>query len=136
MRLWPRFPITYLTENISSVVDHFTAITEALECPVTLYNIPQFTKSEIPIQAVVELSQIPNIVAIKDGQEDWGRIQDLLFEERPNFDIIVGSEVLVGAALLLGATGGVLGIANIMPHLCLDLQFTETEKGHSCFLAS
>ena len=120
-------PYYYPTEKISSVVDHFTAIAEALECPVILYNIPQFTKSEIPIQAVVELSQISNIVAIKDSQEDWGRIQDLLFEERPDFDIIVGSEVLIGAALLLGATGGVLGIANIMPHLCLDLYRAATD---------
>ena len=63
-------PYYYPTENISSVVAHFTAIAEALECPVILYNIPQFIKSEIPIQAVVELSQIPNIVAIKDSQED------------------------------------------------------------------
>lgn len=49
---------------------HFTAIADASELPVMLYNIPGRTARRIDVDTLTRLSEHPRIVAVKDAVED------------------------------------------------------------------
>ncbi len=123
-------PCYYTTDNSRQVIEHFTAIAESVDLPVMLYNIPQTVKSIIDLDAVLFLSQVDNIAGIKESQEDWERVQQLLvhFGENDDFAVLVGSEILVCAAMLFGGNGGVLGISNVIPRIAVNL-YNAAKRG-------
>ena len=116
-------PYYYPTPGDVQVIEHFTTIAESIRLPLMLYNIPQAVKSGISLNAARSLSEIPNIIGVKDSQESWQHVQQMLvaFDGRENFRVLVGSEANVCVALLFGASGAVLGISNVIPRCCVQL---------------
>lgn len=108
--------------NGPSLRRHYEQIAEAVAVPVLLYNAPQFAGGvQIPPQTVVELSAHPNIVGIKDSSPAGpGRFMAGLSPEE-DFSVLAGSVSFFYPSLHLGATGGVLSLANIVPNRCVEL---------------
>ena len=57
---------------------HFAAINDAVQMPVVLYNVPGRTGVDMADATTARLSQLPNIVGIKDATADMGRISRAL----------------------------------------------------------
>src|SRR5579875_1509530 len=57
---------------------YFRTIADRSPLPVVLYSIPKFTKYELPIELVAELSQHPNIIGIKDSSGSIERVAQLV----------------------------------------------------------
>ena len=70
-------PSSYYARRMSSaaVLHYFRSIADRSPLPVVLYNIPAFVPSQIPVEAVAELAQHPNIIGIKDSAGDVARIR-------------------------------------------------------------
>jgi 4-hydroxy-tetrahydrodipicolinate synthase len=113
----------YFKPSPAEMVVHMRAIAEATDLPLILYNIPSTTKGFLAADTVVELSDHPKIIGVKDSSEDFNNFQKLLaaFRDRPDFRVFQGSEAQAGVSLLWGANGAVLGIANLLPELCVAL---------------
>jgi 4-hydroxy-2-oxoglutarate aldolase len=96
--------------------DHYRALADEASIPVILYQVPlRFSTLEFPTGLVAELSEHPNIVGIKDSRGDLSKLGDLLDQVRPGFQVLVGTGAKLYASLEMGAAGGILGVANIVP---------------------
>jgi 4-hydroxy-2-oxoglutarate aldolase len=108
---------------------HFTAVADASPIPVLLYNIPQNTGVAIDSPLVVELSRHPNIAGIKDSSGNLAAVSEVVPQAGRDFDFILGAGSIVLPALLMGASGAILAVANAAPALCVEL-YREFEAGH------
>lgn len=98
---------------------HFERIADAVSIPVLLYNAPQFAGGvQIPPKTVVALSQHANIVGMKDSASTGpARFLSLLDPEQ-DFHVLAGSANFLYPSLHLGATGGIVSLANAIPNPC------------------
>jgi dihydrodipicolinate synthase/N-acetylneuraminate lyase len=115
-------PPFYYPCTDDDVIAHYTAVAQASQVPVIVYNIPEANKVHIPVPLLEKLAAIPRIAGIKDSTSDFVYFQELLttFGES-HFRLIQGQETLVGASFLLGAHGAILSIGNVVPRLCVRL---------------
>ena len=99
--------------------DHYRAVADASPVPVVVYQVPlKMSTLDMPNDLIVELSEHPNIVGIKDSRGKLDLIEDLVERCTPGFQVLVGNGALLLPALQAGATGGILGVANLMPGPC------------------
>jgi 4-hydroxy-2-oxoglutarate aldolase len=96
--------------------DHYRAVADASPIPVILYQVPlRFSTVELATGLVAELSEHPNIVGVKDSRGDLALLSEYLTASRPGFQVLVGNGAKLYASLEMGAVGGILGVANLLP---------------------
>ncbi len=102
--------------------DHFRRLADEATVPVILYQVPlRFSTLEFPTGLVAELSEHPNIVGIKDSRGDLAKLGELLDQVGRGFQVLVGTGAKLYASLEMGAVGGILGVANVVPGETADL---------------
>jgi 4-hydroxy-2-oxoglutarate aldolase len=109
---------------------YYERIADSIDIPILLYNAPGFTGGmEIPLQIILELSRHPNIVGMKDSSPAGPAKLLARLEPAVDFHVLAGSANFFYPALHLGAAGGVLSLANVLPGPCCDLYslFTQGE---------
>ena len=91
--------------------------------PVMMYNIPFTTQAPIAINTIKRLLNFENLIGIKDSSVDYVFMQNLikLKQIRPDFKIFIGKSHMWTAGILSGADGGLDGISNVIPNLCVKL---------------
>ena len=103
-------------------VAHYTAIADAIQVPVLLYNYPAVTGVTFAPDAIAQLSRHPNIAGIKETTVDAGQIGAYVdASQGQDFAVLAGSAPALYAALCLGARGAILAAACIVPKLCVQL---------------
>ena len=110
-------PPFYYDYSQEEIFRHFKAITEAVDLPVIIYDIPSKTQNMVELSTLKNLSQEENVVGLKDTTGDMNRFQILVkeFEGRSDFSIAQGTEEYFYHSLLSGAEGLVSGMANLWP---------------------
>jgi 4-hydroxy-tetrahydrodipicolinate synthase len=101
----------------------FRDIAQAAEKPVLIYNNPYLTKFDFEIASLVELAHEPNIVGLKETNQDCNRWTKLFEEFRAadDFSILLGTELLIPQGLMMGADGAIGGAHNIAPRFGVEL---------------
>lgn len=91
--------------------------------PFLLYNNPYLTKCDLDISSIVELAGEPNIVGLKETNQDCNRWTNLFEEFRgvDDFSIMLGTELLIPQGLMMGADGVIGGAHNIAPRFGAEL---------------
>ena len=100
---------------------HFEAVADASPVPVLLYNMPANTGLNTPVSTVAELADHPNIAGIKDSAGDIGQLAAIIRSTPDDFVVMVGNTGAFLPGLLLGATGGILALANVAPRQTVAL---------------
>lgn len=100
---------------------HFLQLADRSPLPIILYNMPACTGIDLGAETVVELAQHPNIIGIKDSGGNVAKLGDIIRATRPGFNVLAGSAGFLYPALVLGAVGGVVALANIAPEQCCRL---------------
>jgi 4-hydroxy-2-oxoglutarate aldolase len=100
---------------------HYLALADASTIPLLLYQVPRFTGLELPVDTIIELAQHPNIVGIKDSAGNLGRLGEMIRRAPSGFSVLAGSGSFFYPALTLGAAGGVLAVANLLPEECCQI---------------
>lgn len=95
------------------LVKHFSAIADAVNIPVVLYNVPSRTGVSISIDAYKELAKHPNIVATKEASGNMDLMMQIA--AYTDLDIYSGNDDEALCALALGAKGVISVTANCMP---------------------
>lgn len=113
----------YFPAGQEELGDYFERLAEDLPLPLVLYNMPGFTKTSISIETVCQLAQNPKIIGVKDSSCDMIHFHRLLQTrpEREDWSLLMGPEELTAEAVLMGASGGVCGGANVAPKLFVEL---------------
>jgi 4-hydroxy-tetrahydrodipicolinate synthase len=116
-------PFYYMPFNNDDILAFYEKIAEHAGIPVFIYNIPSTTKVMIPAEVVATLADVPNIAGIKDSSGNWIQALELLdrLADRDDFAVFLGSHLLAGPAILFGACGGVMSLANLDPATSVHL---------------
>uniref|UniRef100_A0A673IG64 4-hydroxy-2-oxoglutarate aldolase, mitochondrial n=1 Tax=Sinocyclocheilus rhinocerous TaxID=307959 RepID=A0A673IG64_9TELE len=105
-----------------ALINHYTKVADSSSVPVVLYSVPANTGLELPVDAIIQLSQHPNIVGLKDSGGDITRIALLVQKTRSqDFQVLAGSAGFLVAAYAVGAVGGVCALANVLGQQVCDL---------------
>lgn len=94
---------------------HFAAVAKAVDLPQILYNIPGRTSINMLPATVSRLSEIPNIVGIKEGSGSLQQVSEILQRSCPGFLMLSGDDPLTLPMIALGGKGVITVTANVAP---------------------
>ncbi|MFN3975307.1 MAG: 4-hydroxy-tetrahydrodipicolinate synthase [Dehalococcoidia bacterium] len=92
---------------------HFKAIASATHLPLILYNVPSRTSLNMTAETTLRLSQIDNIIGIKEASSDMDQIARIIDGARPGFRVWSGND---NETFYIMAMGG-YGIVSVASHL-------------------
>ncbi|MCI4624510.1 MAG: 4-hydroxy-tetrahydrodipicolinate synthase [Candidatus Magnetoovum sp. WYHC-5] len=96
---------------------HFKAVAESVDLPLVLYNVPGRTAINIEPQTVLRLSEVPNIVAIKEASGDMKQASELIRLCGDKMDVLSGDDFTTFSLMAMGGKGVISVCANILPRL-------------------
>ncbi|MBS3984823.1 MAG: dihydrodipicolinate synthase family protein [Selenomonadales bacterium] len=99
----------------------FLTVAEASPIPVLLYNMPKNTGLNLSAKLVIELSTHPNIAGLKDSSGNIVQIAEIVQNVRSGFVTLAGSASFLLASLTVGAVGGTMALANVLPFECTEI---------------
>lgn len=104
------------------LVAHYTAVAEAVDMPIVLYNIPARTGNALQPATVERLAEIDTIVGVKDSSGNFDNM--LQYIERTgtgDFAVLSGNDSLILWNLMAGGAGGIAGCANVFPKNMVEI---------------
>jgi len=100
---------------------HYVAVADACPIPVILYNFAAAFGVNLPTETIARLAEHPNIVGLKESGGDVAQVADQVSSTPEAFDVVVGAAPALYASLCVGASGGVVAVANVVPEVCVRL---------------
>lgn len=98
------------------LIEHYRTVARAVDMPVVLYNIPVRTGNALSPATVEKLSEVDNIVGVKDSSGNFDNMLQYIERTRDrNFAVLSGNDSLILWNLLAGGSGGIAGCANVFP---------------------
>ena len=110
-----------LLNNTPAQVTYFQAVADSSPLPVLIYNIPRATGLDISAEAVVRLSEHPNVIGIKESSGSMEKVMRMVAECRQGFEVLVGSAPTLYPSLSMGASGAILAFANAAPYAAITI---------------
>ena len=104
-----------------ALLRHYRTLADASPVPVLLYNFPANTGINLEPDTVARLAEHPNIRGIKDSSGNVPQAAELMRLTPKTFQVFVGSPIAFLPALVIGAAGGILAIANVAPRECCEI---------------
>ncbi len=105
----------YNRPNQEGQYQHFRAISEAVDLPILLYNIPGRTAANLEPETVLRLAELNNIVGIKESSGNMAQITELLTQAPRAFRVFGGDDALCLPTLAVGGMGLISVAANALP---------------------
>ena len=97
-------------------VAHVSAIADATDCPIILYNVPGRTGQNLPAALTLRIAEaVPSVVGTKDASGDLNQIADLLAGRPEGFAVYSGDDDLAFPTTCLGSDGLISVCANVAP---------------------
>jgi 4-hydroxy-2-oxoglutarate aldolase len=115
----------------AALVDHYQAVADASAVPVLLYNFTAVTGVTLQVDAVARLAEHPNILGIKESGGDVVRLTDVVLGTPPGFRVMAGAAPTFYASLCMGACGGILAAACVVPDLCVRIFDAHARGQHA-----
>jgi len=117
------------------LVAHYTAIADAVNIPIILYNVPSRTGVNISLDTYKILAEHKNIAAAKEASGNISAIAKLIAECGDKLDVYSGNDDQIVPIMALGGKGVISVLSNVAPklthdiaQLCLDNNCAEAAK--------
>lgn len=94
-------------------IAHYRAVAEAVDIPIMLYNVPGRTGTKILPDTIAKLSEVPNIVSVKEACGDVDQVSQIL--GLCDISVVSGDDSLTLPMISVGAEGVVSVSANVVP---------------------
>ncbi len=104
------------------VYAHYKTLTEAVQLPIFLYNVPVRTGSDMSPELIGRLSGLPNVIGIKDASADLSRVARHTALCGKDFVQISGEDPTAVGFNALGGVGCISVTANVAPQQCAAMQ--------------
>jgi 4-hydroxy-tetrahydrodipicolinate synthase len=118
----------FVPVNQSEIHDHFKAAAGSTDLPIVLYNIPARTGVMLEAGTVVSLSQIPNIVGVKDSSGNFEHMLQLIQQTDHDFSVLAGTDSFILSVLMEGGSGAIAASANIAPEKVVSI-YSDWQAG-------
>lgn len=100
---------------------HYKAIADAVPIPQILYNVPGRTACDMLPETVERLSQVSNIVGIKEASGNPERTREIVRRCGGRMDVYSGDDATALESILLGGKGDISVTANVAPKLMHEM---------------
>lgn len=124
----------YNKTNAEGLIMHFKAINDAVKTPIILYNVPSRTNMNIAPETLLKLTELNNIVAIKEASGDMSQVAKMKALCGDKIDIYSGNDDQIIPILSLGGIGVISVAANIIPKIVHDM--CDLYLNGDCFKAT
>jgi 4-hydroxy-tetrahydrodipicolinate synthase len=101
---------------------HFKAISDAVDLPVFIYNVPPRTVVDISVATLERCAKLKNIVGIKDATANVARVTQQKLACGPGFVQLSGEDATALGFNVHGGVGCISVTANVAPRLCAEFQ--------------
>jgi 4-hydroxy-tetrahydrodipicolinate synthase len=88
-----------------SLYAHFKAIADGIDGPLVLYNVPSRTIANLAADTTIRLSQVPNIIALKEATSDLAQCAAVTAGVAPGFRVYSGDDSITLPMLAVGFYG-------------------------------
>jgi 4-hydroxy-2-oxoglutarate aldolase len=99
----------------------FRTVADQSKVPVIIYHVPQNTGLNLDPNLAVQMSKHPNISGMKDSSAKITLLKEVISLVPPSFSYLLGAGNIFLPGLMLGASGGILRLADVAPDLCVKL---------------
>lgn len=116
-------PPSYFKAQMTAeaLIAHFRAVADASPVPVLLYNLPGPTGIILTVSIVTTLADHPNVAGMKETSPELERLGQCVTLRHGAFPVFSGWAPVVYPAVVAGAAGGILAVANVLPNECVTL---------------
>ena len=122
----------YNKGNTDGLYRHFAAIAKSIDIPIILYNVPSRTGVDIPISVYKKLSNIENIIGVKEAVNDITKIAKLRSLCPHDFYVWSGNDDQIVPVMSLGGKGVISVLSNLCPEETSNMvEFTLNDDYHS-----
>jgi len=111
----------YLQPDTEDIIAHYRAISDAVDIPICLYNLPSRTNVNLTPAIVDKLANIDNVVAIKESSNDLIQMSEIIRLAGDRIKLMVGNDPLLFPALMMGAVGCISPSPNMMGKMVVDM---------------
>lgn len=112
----------YNKPNQEGLYQHYKAIAEAVSIPILIYNVPGRTGTNITADTVERLSEIDNIVGIKEASGNLRQVSEMIKRTRDkDFVLLSGEDFFTYPILAVGGSGVISVTANVAPHIMQEM---------------
>src|SRR5712691_10122257 len=121
-------PPYYFTTTDEGHYHHFKTISESIDLPLLIYNIPEWTHSFVSSDTVQRLSDEKLVVGMKYTEYNFLNLVRFLKAVRNKISIFAGSDAMAYSNLEFGGSGAIIGSANVAPKVASKI-FDDYKKG-------
>ena len=114
-------PPYYLHPSIAALERYYRALGQAVTVPLLAYNIPSLVGYALPPDRVHGLARDGVLRGVKDTSGSIASVRAFLTGAPEGFAVFPGDDALAAEAIEGGAKGAVMGMANLVPKLCVEL---------------
>jgi 4-hydroxy-tetrahydrodipicolinate synthase len=105
----------YNKPSPDGLVRHFEAIAEASDLPIVAYNVPTRTGTDMDVDTILRIAEIPRIVGLKEASPNFGKIARLMATIPEDFVVFSGEDSTALALFALGGRGLISVASNEVP---------------------
>ena len=127
-------PPYYNRPNQEGIYRHLAAVAE-IGLPIILYNVPARTITDIAVDTMARLAQLPTVIGVKDATGALARVSDQRRACGAEFIQLSGNDDMALGFNAMGGVGCVSVTANVAPKLCADFQKARREGRRDAALA-
>lgn len=127
----------YIKPTQDGIFQHYKSISESIDIPVIVYNVPGRTGSNITAETTLRMAQLPGIIGIKEASGNVSQVGDILANKPKDFEVMSGDDGLTFPMLAMGCTGVISVAANCCPNsmtqmvqLCLKEKYIDARAIH------
>jgi 4-hydroxy-tetrahydrodipicolinate synthase len=121
-------PPYYFTTTDEGHYHHFKTISEAIDLPLLIYNIPEWTHSFVTPETVQRLAEEKLVVGMKYTEYNFLNLVRFLKTSGGKIAIFAGSDAMAYSNLEFGGSGAIIGSANVAPKVASKI-FDDYKKG-------
>jgi 4-hydroxy-tetrahydrodipicolinate synthase len=121
-------PPYYFTTTDEGHYQHFKAISESIDLPLMIYNIPEWTHSFVTPETVERLADEKLVVGMKYTEYNFLNLVRFLKTSGGKIAIFAGSDAMAYSNLEFGGSGAIIGSANVAPKVASEI-FDDYKKG-------
>jgi 4-hydroxy-2-oxoglutarate aldolase len=110
-----------LVNRADAQVLYYRAVADRSRIPLIVSNWPRATGLDIPVKAVVAISEHPSVIAIQESFGSLEKVMQTIREVKHGFQVLVGSARTLWPSLPMGASGAILAYANVAPYSAIAI---------------
>ncbi|MBI2818190.1 MAG: 4-hydroxy-tetrahydrodipicolinate synthase [Acidobacteria bacterium] len=119
------------------IYQHYSTLAQSTALPILVYNVPGRTGSNVEPRTLLRLSEIPNILGVKEASGNVAQADAIMGLVPERFKVFSGDDGLTLPLMALGASGVISVVSNVAPRemselvaLCLAGDFNAARRAH------